>query len=96
MGDTLLWWIALGYDAPRLMAETFKAAGHRAEQIVGYLKSSRAGRASTATSPSRGAAQRFPDDEVVFCEVNSLRDGAFNLPPATAPSRCWNRSSPTA
>ena len=23
----------------------------------------------------------FPDDEVVMCEVNSLRDGAFNLAP---------------
>src|SRR5712671_3087021 len=32
MGDTLLWWIALGYDAPRLMAETFKAAGTAPEQ----------------------------------------------------------------
>src|SRR6185295_15812194 len=36
MGDTLLWWIALGWDAPRMMADTFKAAGTKAEDIVGY------------------------------------------------------------
>ena len=26
MSDTLLWWIALGYDGPRLMAEAIKSA----------------------------------------------------------------------
>jgi len=27
MGDTLLWWIAIGYDAPRLIADAVKAHG---------------------------------------------------------------------
>jgi len=25
--DTLLWWVALGYDGPRIMADAFKAVG---------------------------------------------------------------------
>jgi branched-chain amino acid transport system substrate-binding protein len=37
MGDTLLWWIALGYDSPRMIAEAMKSAGTEPEQIVGYL-----------------------------------------------------------
>ncbi|MEA2850900.1 MAG: branched-chain amino acid transport system substrate-binding protein [Rhodospirillaceae bacterium] len=82
MGDTLLWWIALGYDAPRLMAETFKAAGTAPEQIVGYLNKLKSwpgvyGDITFTPELHNG----FPDDEVVFCEVNSLRDGAFNLAP---------------
>src|SRR5437016_12632056 len=35
-GDTLLWWVALGYDGPRLMADAMKAGGRTAEEIVGY------------------------------------------------------------
>jgi branched-chain amino acid transport system substrate-binding protein len=82
MGDTLLWWIALGYDAPRLMAETFKAAGTAPEQIVGYLNKLKSwpgvyGDITFTPELHNG----FPDDEVVFCEVNSLKDGAFNLAP---------------
>ena len=30
MSDTLLWWIALGYDGPRLIAEAIKNGRHRA------------------------------------------------------------------
>src|ERR1700724_2619361 len=37
MGDTLLWWIPLGYDSPRLIAEAMKNVGTEPEQIVGYL-----------------------------------------------------------
>ena len=29
MGDTLLWWIAIGYDAPRIIADAVKAAASR-------------------------------------------------------------------
>ena len=36
MSDTLLWWIALGYDGPRLIAEAIKTSGSGPEQIVGY------------------------------------------------------------
>src|SRR6516225_9241737 len=37
MGDTLLWWIALGYDSPRLIAQAMKAVGTEPEAIVGHL-----------------------------------------------------------
>src|ERR1700681_3440046 len=82
MGDTLLWWIALGYDAPRLMAETIKAAGSSPEQITGYWNTLKAwpgvyGDITFTPEQHNG----FPDDEVIMCEVNSLRDGAFNLAP---------------
>ena len=36
MSDTLLWWIALGYDTPRLIADAIKKAGTEPEKIVGY------------------------------------------------------------
>ena len=37
MSDTLLWWIALGYDSPRMIAEAMKSVGTEPEAIVGYL-----------------------------------------------------------
>src|SRR5437588_2396527 len=37
MGDTLLWWIALGYDSPRLIAEAMKNVGTEPDKIVDYL-----------------------------------------------------------
>ena len=52
------------------------------EQIVGYLNKLKSwpgvyGDITFTPELHNG----FPDDEVVFCEVNSLRDGAFNLAP---------------
>jgi branched-chain amino acid transport system substrate-binding protein len=82
MGDTLLWWIALGYDAPRLMAGTIKAAGSSPEQITSYWNKLKAwpgvyGDITFTPVLHNG----FQDDQVIMCEVNSLRDGAFNLAP---------------
>ena len=34
--DTLLWWVALGYDGPRLMADAIKEVGSAPEAIAGY------------------------------------------------------------
>jgi branched-chain amino acid transport system substrate-binding protein len=82
MGDTLLWWIALGWDGARLMADTFKAAGTKAEDMVAYWNKLKGwpGVYGTVTwTPEQHNG--FPDQEVVMCEVNSLRDGAFNLAP---------------
>ncbi len=82
MGDTLLWWIAIGYDAPRMVAEAVKAAGSAPDQIAGYWTTLKAWPGVygdlTFTAQSRDG---YPDDEVVMCEANSLRDGAFNLAP---------------
>jgi branched-chain amino acid transport system substrate-binding protein len=82
MGDTLLWWIAIGYDAPRMIAEAVKAAGDTPEQIAGYWSTLKAWPGVygdlTYSAQSRDG---YPDNEVVMCEANSFRDGAFNLAP---------------
>src|ERR1700688_1679168 len=36
MGDTLLWWIALGWDGAKMMGDTLKAAGPKADDIVAH------------------------------------------------------------
>src|SRR5437868_10193785 len=80
MGDTLLWWIALGYDSPRLIAEAMKAVGTEPEAIVGYLNKLKDfpgvyGDISFTPEQHNG----YRDDQVVMVEANSLKDGAFNL-----------------
>ena len=82
MSDTLLWWIALGYDAPMLIAEAIKNSGSEPEKIVAYwnkLKdfSGVYGDISFAPDEHNG----YPDKQIVMVEANSLKDGAFNLAP---------------
>ena len=82
MGDTLLWWIAMGYDGAKLIADTVKAAGDKPDQIVGYWNKLKAwpgvyGTISFTPEQHNG----FQDEEVIMCEVNSLKDGAFNIAP---------------
>jgi len=82
MGDTLLWWIALGYDTPRMIGEAMKSVGTEPAAVVGYLNKLKGfpgvyGDISFAPNRHDG----YPDDEVVMVEANSLKDGAFNLAP---------------
>src|SRR6516225_6629909 len=82
MGDTLLWWIALGYDSPRLIAQAMKAVGTEPKQVVGYLNKLKGfpgvyGDISFSPDQHNG----YPDEEVVMVEANSLKDGAFHLAP---------------
>jgi branched-chain amino acid transport system substrate-binding protein len=80
--DTLLWWVAVGRDSVVLMAETFKNAGTKPEEIVGYynkLKNWPGLYGTISWTPEQHNG--FPDDQVVMCEVNSLKDGAFNIAP---------------
>ena len=82
MGDTLLWWIALGYDSPRMLADAIKSVGPEPEKIVGYLNKLKDfpgvyGDISFTPEQHNG----YPDSEVVMVEANSLKDGAFNLAP---------------
>jgi branched-chain amino acid transport system substrate-binding protein len=82
MGDTLLWWIALGYDSPRLIAEAMKAVGPEAEQVVDYLnklKEFPGVYGDISFTPDRHDG--YPDEEVVMVEANSLKEGAFKLAP---------------
>jgi len=82
VGDTLLWWIALGYDSPRMIAEAMKNVGTEPDKIVGYLNKLKEfpgvyGDISFAPDRHDG----YPDEEVVMVEANSLKNGAFKLAP---------------
>src|SRR5215475_8364073 len=82
MGDTLLWWIALGYDSPRMIAEAMKNVGTEPEKIVGYLNKLKDfpgvyGDISFTPEQHNG----YPDQQVVMVEANSLKEGAFKLAP---------------
>ena len=80
--DTLLWWVALGWDGGMMMADIFKNAGTKNDDIVAYMNKVKGwpGIYGTVTwTPEQHNG--FPDSEVVMCEVNSLKDGAFNLAP---------------
>jgi branched-chain amino acid transport system substrate-binding protein len=82
MGDTLLWWIALGYDSPRLIAQGMKAVGTEPAKLVDYLNTLKGfpGVYGDITfSPEKHDG--YPDEEVVMVEANSLKEGAFNLAP---------------
>jgi branched-chain amino acid transport system substrate-binding protein len=81
-GDTLLWWVALGWDGAAMIGETLKAVGPKNEDIVAYWNKVKGwpGIYGTVTwTPEEHNG--FPDQEVVMCEVNSLKDGAFNIAP---------------
>jgi len=80
--DTLLWWVAVGYDSPYLIAEAMKNAGTEPQKVVGYLNHLKHfggvyGDISFTPEQHNG----YPDDEVVMVEANSLKDGAFKLAP---------------
>jgi branched-chain amino acid transport system substrate-binding protein len=85
IGDTLLWWIAVGYDAPRLIAEAVKAVGSEPEAIAGYWETLKGwpGVYGDLTW-SKESRNGYPDNEVVMCQANSFRDGAFKLAPGYA------------
>ena len=82
VNDTLLWWIAVGYDTPRLIAEAMRNAGTEPAQVVGYLNKLKGFPGvfgNISFTPDRHDG--YPDDQVVMVEANSLKDGAFNLAP---------------
>jgi branched-chain amino acid transport system substrate-binding protein len=85
MGDTLLWWIAIGYDGPRMVADAVRNAGSTPKEIAGYWNSIKAwpgvnGHISFTPTEHNG----YPDDEIVMVQSNSFRDGAFSLAPGYA------------
>jgi branched-chain amino acid transport system substrate-binding protein len=82
MGDTLLWWIGVGYDTPYMIAEAIKAVGAEPEKMVDYLnkmKTFSGVYGDISFTPDRHDG--YPDDEVVMVEANSLKEGAFKLAP---------------
>jgi branched-chain amino acid transport system substrate-binding protein len=82
MGDTLLWWIGVGYDTPYMIAEAIKAVGTDPEKMVDYLNKMKEYPGiygDISFTPERHDG--YPDKEVVMVEANSLKDGAFKLAP---------------
>jgi len=82
VNDTLLWWVAVGYDSPYLIRDAVKAAGAEPAQIVNYLNGLKKfagvyGDISFTPDQHNG----YPDEEVVMVEANSLKNGAFRLAP---------------
>ena len=82
MGDTLMWWIALGYDTPMLIADAIKNSGPEPEKIVAYwnkLKDFPGVYGDISFTPDEHNG--YPDKQIVMVEANSLKEGAFNLAP---------------
>jgi branched-chain amino acid transport system substrate-binding protein len=80
--DTLLWWIACGYDVASLVAAAVKNAGDAPERIAGYWNTMQAfpgvfGDYSWSEQQHNG----YPDDNVVMAQAHSFRDGTFELAP---------------
>ena len=82
LGDTLLWWVAVGYDSPNMIAQAVKNAGAEPEQIVGYLNKLNGYPGvfgDISFTPERHDG--YPDEGIVMVEANSLKNGAFKLAP---------------
>lgn len=82
MGDTLLWWIAVGYDAPHMIADAVKNAGSGPQEIAGYWNTLRNwpgvfGDLTYTPQNHNG----YPDNEVVMAQADSFHDGCFRLAP---------------
>lgn len=94
LGDTLLWWLAAGWDAGNIIGDTLKAVGANAENIVTYwekLKNWQGVYGTVMWTPEQHNG--FADEEVVMCEVNSLKDGAFRIAPGYGPAMAGIKTS---
>jgi branched-chain amino acid transport system substrate-binding protein len=78
--DTLLWWIACGYDVAYLVAAAFKNSGGSAQEIADYWNTLKAFPGVfgdyTYTADNHNG---YPDAGVVMGQANSFRDGAFKV-----------------
>jgi len=84
LADTLLWWVAAGNDAVRLIATAIEATGATTpDAIIGNWNGTRDypgvfGAYSFSPTQHNG----YPQDGVVMSQANSQKDGAFTLAPA--------------
>ncbi len=82
MSDTLLWWIAVGYDTPYMVADAFKHGAGSAQEIADYLNTMKAWPGTfgdyTFTPQNHNG---YPDHDVVMGQANSFRDGVFKIAP---------------
>ena len=83
LNDTLLWWVACGYDAVNLVARAVDAEGASTpDAIIGHWDKLRAypgvyGDYTFSPADHNG----YPQDDVVMSRANSQKDGAFALAP---------------
>lgn len=86
LSDTLLWWVAAGVDAIRLIAEAVdKTGSSESAKIIGHwntLKNWPGLFGTYSFSPEQHNG--YPDQEVIMSKANSQRDGAFDLAPGYA------------
>ena len=81
--DTLLWWVACGYDAINLVATAVKATGQdTSAAIIGDWNKTKNypgvfGDYTFTPEDHNG----YPQDDVVMSQANSQKDGAFKLAP---------------
>ena len=83
--DTLLWWIACGYDVPYIVAEAFKAGAGSPKEIAEHWSTFKAfpGVFGDYTY-SKDDHNGFLGTNVVMSQANSFRNGSFNLAPGYA------------
>lgn len=84
--DTLLWWVALGYDGPRLIADALREAGTAPADITAYWNTKVTNWKGVYGTIKWSAENHdgFQSDEIIMCQANSLKDGAFKLAPGYA------------
>ena len=84
--DTLLWWVALGYDGPRLIADALREAGTAPADITAYwntkVRNWKGVYGTITWSPDNHDG--FQQEEIIMVQANSLKDGAFKLAPGYA------------
>ena len=83
--DTLLWWVAAGYDVAGLVASAVRSGAETSEQIAAYWNS---GKPHPGVYGDYVWTPRdhngYPDNDVVMSQANSFRDGMFKLAPGYA------------
>src|SRR5258708_2909371 len=82
LGDTLLWWVAVGYDSPNMIAQAAKNARAETAAVRTYLNNlNRYPRVFGDISFTPERHDGYPDEGIVMVEANSLKNGAFKLAP---------------
>jgi len=81
-GDTLLWWVGIGYDTVKMTAEAIKNGGTEPQKMTdAFNKLTKYPGVYGDISYTPDQHDGYPDDEIVMVEANSLKNGAFNLAP---------------
>jgi branched-chain amino acid transport system substrate-binding protein len=82
LGDTLLWWVAGGYDAINLVAKAFEAGASSHEDIIKYWNTVTKfpgvfGEYTYTPTEHNG----YPGGDVVMSAASTAKDGTFQLAP---------------